>query len=94
MGDIIILSTNMTKMRIHEGRRHRPDTTDDMAKLDEDKSSLFIALINISESPSQITFSKPNSFAKQIVVRAVNTSTISTEVGNGINCVKAAITRL
>ena len=40
-----------------------------------------------------MTLSKPSSLAKMRALRAANTSTISTEVGRGINCVVAAITR-
>ena len=58
-----------------------------------EKSSLFIAQIAISESPSRMTFSKPSSLAKKRALHAANTSTISTEVGRGMTCVNAAITR-
>lgn len=62
-------------------------------KLVKEKSSLFKALITISESPSTITWSKLSSLAKQRPPHATNTFTISTEVGSGITCVKVAITR-
>lgn len=62
-------------------------------KLEEEKLLLFSALMIISESPSQITWAKFSSCAKHIAFRAANTSTISTKVGSGIDCEKAAITR-
>ena len=47
----------------------------------------------MSESPSRMIWSKPSSCAKERARLVANTSTISTEVGNGITCVNAAITR-
>ena len=51
-----------------------------------------IALTIISESPSTKTLSKPSSFAKTKALRAAITSTVSTEVGRGIFCERAAKT--
>ena len=52
-----------------------------------------MAEIAISESPSRMTLSKPSSLTKMRALRAANTSTISTEVGRGMICFAAAITR-
>ena len=62
-------------------------------KLEEEKPPDFMALIMTSASPSKITCPKFRSLAKQTALRAANTSTVSTEVGRGIGCEKAAITR-
>ena len=62
-------------------------------KLEDTKPPLFMALIIISESPSTITCSRFSSLAEHMALRAANTSTISTKVGNEIVCVKAATTR-
>ena len=62
-------------------------------KLEDMKPPLFMALIIISESPSTITCSRFSSLAEHMALRAANTSTISTKVGNEIVCVKAATTR-
>ena len=62
-------------------------------KLEEEKPPDFMALIMISASPSKITCPKFRSLAKHTTLRAANTSTVSTEVGRGIGCEKAAITR-
>ena len=51
----------------------------------------LMELIMIFESPSTITLWKPNSLANQRARRAASTSTISTEVGSGICCDRAAI---
>ena len=62
-------------------------------KLDAERPLLLRALMIISESPSIINLLKPRSFAKQRAPRAANTSTISTDVGSGMCCLKAAITK-
>ena len=62
-------------------------------KLEEEKPPEFMALMITSASPSKITCPKFRSLAKHTALRAANTSTVSTEVGRGIGCEKAAITR-
>ena len=62
-------------------------------KLAAEKLSPFMARMAMSESPSRMIWSKPSSCAKERAPLAANTSTISTEVGNGITCVNAVITR-
>ena len=56
--------------------------------------SPLMALIIDSGSPSTISLWKPNSLANQRARRTANTSTISTDVGSGIFCDRAAITNL
>ena len=63
------------------------------SKLEESLPPFERALIIISESPSSCTWFRQSSFAKTKALRAANTSTISTDVGSGIVCVKAAMIR-
>ena len=62
-------------------------------KLEDSHPPLDNALMVISESPSKIIWSRLSSCAKPMALCVANTSTVSTDVGNGIICVKAAITR-
>ena len=62
-------------------------------KLEEEKPPEFMALIITSASPSKITCPKFRSLAKHTALHAANTSTVFIEVGRGIGCEKASITR-
>ena len=63
------------------------------SKLEESLPPFERAFIIIFESPSSSTWFRQSSFTKTRALRAANTSTISTDVGSGIICVKAAMIR-
>jgi len=61
---------------------------------EESSAFSFMALMITSESPSTITLSNPSSLANKRALHATITSIVSTEVGRGIICERAAKTNL